>query len=177
MLFVKSIPTGIRTLVTTFTTRDPRQQLKSGLKLLYPEAFLDQESFNVEKQEMEPNFKRCRRALIMRGVAAKEEGMAPAQLTSVVKQALAVMTHRLPATALADLGRHFGTEGMLVVTGDEDILVHMDNATELAAGLGCPVTTLPGAGHGAIEQCAADVNAAIKRTILDGHKRYTASRL
>jgi len=40
----------------------------------------------------------------------------------------------------------------LVVTGDEDILVHPRNANRLTDGLRAELIVLPGAGHGANEQ-------------------------
>lgn len=61
-----SLPTGVRTLLKIFTAKTPQDQLKSGLRILYPDSFLDRVTFNEEKGEDEPNYVKFRRALIKR---------------------------------------------------------------------------------------------------------------
>lgn len=165
--FALKLPTGLSTMAGTFTTQDPREQLKRGMAVLYPQGFLEGSSLNPTTGEEESNFVRFRRALIERGKLAQREGNKALPFSTVVKQALAGASHRVSSERLAYLRRHFG-DAVLVVTGDSDILVHPRNSGVLAEGLKATLLTLPNAGHGANEQCAAMVNDAIQRNALRG---------
>mmetsp|Transcript_3861 Transcript_3861/g.7085 ORF Transcript_3861/g.7085 Transcript_3861/m.7085 type:complete len:329 (+) Transcript_3861:203-1189(+) len=169
-LFAISAPSGIKTLLQTFTTTDPREQLRHGLKLLYTEEFLDQHSYNEDKKKHEPNHAIFRRALIKRGVQAKQAGTPDTKMLTLVKQALAVCTHRVSQEALGALGRHFG-QASLVITGDQDILVHQTNSRILKKALKAKLLTLECAGHGANEQHAETVNEAIYGNIVNSTKQ------
>lgn len=171
-LFALSIPTGLRTLVSTFLSSDPRNQLKSGLKLLYPEEFLDKQVYNEEKGEHEPYFRAFRRALIRRGVETTNMGMPPRDVLSLAKQGMAVATHHVSPARLETLAQHF-RDAILVITGDKDILVHPGNAYVLRDGLQAHFLELPIAGHGANEQYPEEVNHAILDNIRRGaHQNY-----
>lgn len=167
-LFLLKLPTGVLTMCRIFTTSDPRERLKRGLQVLYPAEFLEQQHSNDPKAS-ETNEEVFRRALISRGRRAIADGSRNAvPLSTAVKQGLAVATHRLSQADLRALGDHFGP-AVLIVTGDSDILVHPHNSTVLASPLDqSTLLTLPAAGHGANEQCAEEVNKAIKRNILRG---------
>jgi len=189
-LFILAIPTGLRLTLQTFTASTGRDQLKNGLKLLYPAAFLDGTSPHPETGEPTSNFKLFRSALIRRGVQAVKDGMPPQRFSSIVKQGFAVMTHNVTTSELQALSKLLGGN-TLVVTGDEDILVHPRNANRLTDGLRAELLVLPGAGHGANEQVcycsisgqltpcnnnnkkpqyAREVNQAIERKVLIASK-------
>jgi hypothetical protein len=55
--------------------------------------------------------------------------------------------------------------------------VHHGNATVLRDGLEAHFLLLPGAGHGANEQCAPEVNAALLANILGDKHQPIVSRL
>jgi pimeloyl-ACP methyl ester carboxylesterase len=175
-LFVLSIPTGIYTLANTFLSSNPQQRLANGLKILYPEEFLKGVGVNPESGQMEPNLLRFRRALIDRGKKRLAAGVPALPLSTVFKQALAVATHHVSKPRLQTIGGHFGA-GVLVVTGDADILVHQKNSAILADGLMADsasgsgeLLVLPCAVHGANEQCEAEVCAAIHSNIERGQR-------
>lgn len=173
-LFILSIPTGILTLANTFLSSDPQLRLKNGLKILYPEEFLNESSLNPETRQLELNFNRFRRALIVRGQKRLAAGMPALPIATVFKQAVAVATHNVDTSRLSMMGDHFG-DAILVVTGDSDILVHQRNSVMLAKGLNADIESrrllvLPGAGHGANEQCEAEVSAAICSNIERGNR-------
>eukprot|EP00947_MAST-08B_sp_MAST-8B-sp1_P002556 g2556.t1 len=179
-LFALSLPTGIRTLVGTFMSSSPQAQLDNGLRLLFPTPFLEESQADAKTGKVETNYKLLRRSLIARGTrsyeAARAAGVPPFRLTTVLKQAMAVTTHRVSAGDLRRLGEHFG-EAALVVTGDSDILVHRRNASILSDGIPeARLVTLPGAGHGANEQCAVEVNAAIEDNVRRGKQRFPKLR-
>jgi pimeloyl-ACP methyl ester carboxylesterase len=165
--FAIKMHTGVFTIARTFTTNDPREQLKRGMEVLYPEAFLEGRSLDPTTGKEESNFVLFRRALIGRGKRAKLEGNKPLPFSTVLKQGLGVASHRVSSDRLASLARHFG-DAVLVVTGDSDILVHPMNSEVLAKELNATLITLPNAGHGANEQCAVVVNDAIQKNALRG---------
>jgi pimeloyl-ACP methyl ester carboxylesterase len=177
--FLTKLPTGVRSMAGAFLTTDPRAQLAAGLATLYPREHLDTTYFNEDKQQHEPYLAKYRRALVQRGKQGVKDGMPDTPLTTVFKQALAVATHRVPADALRRLSRERfqGGQRALVVTGDADILVHHGNATVLRDGLEAHFLLLPGAGHGANEQCAQEVNAALLANILGDKHQPMVSRL
>ena len=174
-LFIGSIPTGLQLAARTFLTTDPKTQLKNGLRLLYPDSFLEGESLNPATGKMEKNFKAFRRALIKRGVEAKKAGMPPMRVTSIFKQAFAVFSHSVSEAELKYVAQSVRGH-VLVVTGDDDILVHPDNSTRLARELSAELVWIKGAGHGANEQCAPDVNAAIERNVRAAQADFEARR-
>jgi len=171
LMTLRNVPVGLKTLATTFLSSDPNERLKSGLKLLYPEEFLDKQTYNEEKGEHEHNFRKFRRALIKRGMEGKELGMPSIPFSTVFKQALAVTSHRVSYDSLAKLGQHFGP-GSLVITGGSDILVHHDCSKVLKKGLNAKLIVLDDAGHGANEQHAETVNNAILEAVIQGQKFY-----
>uniref|UniRef100_A0A7S3LMD7 AB hydrolase-1 domain-containing protein n=1 Tax=Aplanochytrium stocchinoi TaxID=215587 RepID=A0A7S3LMD7_9STRA len=172
-LFVWNIPTGIKTLASTFGTTNPRQQLKNGLKLLYPEEFLNQITVHEETGEEETYFRKLKRALIQRGVRTRDAGMPPTPISSVVKQAFAVMTHRISNENMRKMSRHF-RDAALVITGDSDILVHPQNSATLRSGLRAKLLILPLGGHGANEQFPEKVNEKILENILIGSNQASS---
>ena len=103
-------------------------------------------------------------------MAAIEEGLPPLRPSTAAKQALAVATHRVSADSLRRLSAHF-RGAVLVVAGDEDILVNHANGETLARHLNAYILRLKGAGHGANEQYSDDVNRAIYDNILRGEQR------
>jgi pimeloyl-ACP methyl ester carboxylesterase len=165
-LFVLSIPTGLQLAARTFLTPDPKTQLKNGLSLLYPAKFLEaQDSTHPETGAKETNFKAFRRALIKRGIESKKAGMPPQRISSIFKQAFAVFTHNVSEAELNYISDVVLKGNVLVLTGDEDILVHPNNSIRLSHGLKCKIITVPGAGHGANEQVAQFVNEMIEKNI------------
>lgn len=178
LYFATIIPTGGVTLIQTFTSRDPKDQLIAGLKLLYPENCLREACIDPTTGKETQRFVLLRRALISRGKQTKKDGMPPLKLLSVIKQGFAVATHHVNETKLRALADHFG-DAAIVVTGDEDILVHPENSRKLSGGLGCKLLVLPGSGHGANEQCLEEVNQAIRDVVALGEKLRmpTQSRL
>eukprot|EP00510_Aplanochytrium_minuta_P003184 CAMPEP_0184022152 /NCGR_PEP_ID=MMETSP0954-20121128/10423_1 /TAXON_ID=627963 /ORGANISM="Aplanochytrium sp, Strain PBS07" /LENGTH=278 /DNA_ID=CAMNT_0026304447 /DNA_START=166 /DNA_END=1002 /DNA_ORIENTATION=- len=168
-LFASSLPNGIRKLAATFTANSPRARLKNGLKLLYPREFLNQTTVNEETGEEETYFSKLRKALIERGVRNKEAGMQPPAISSLIKQALAVATHRVSNENLKRMSRHF-QDAALVITGDSDILVHPQNSNTLRLGLRAKLLILPLGGHGANEQFPEKVNGKIYENILLGNQ-------
>jgi len=162
-LFAKVLPSGIRLLVRAFTASSGREQLKAGMAVLFPTTFLHAE-VETDDGGATTNFHIFRKALIRRGVKNLENGMPRTRMRTFVKQVLAVSTHRVPHATLNHLGSKF-ENACLVITGDEDILVHKDNSALLARELGCHLMTIPGAGHGVSEQCADKVNSAIQKLI------------
>ena len=164
-LFILAIPTGLRLVAQTFLSSSGKEQLKNGLKLLYPSKFLDESSPHPETGVQTLNFKLFRSALIRRGMQAKQDGMPAQRFASIVKQGFAVATHNVSREELAHISKEL-KGNVLVVTGDEDILVHPRNADRLADGLKAELIVLPGAGHGANEQYADEVNQAIERRVL-----------
>jgi pimeloyl-ACP methyl ester carboxylesterase len=164
-LFVLAIPTGMRLVAQTFLTADPRAQLKNGMKLLYPASFLEGSSAHPLTGELTSNFKLFRGALIRRGMQAKQDNMPPQSFLSIIKQGFAVMTHNVSHQELAHISRVL-KGNVLVVTGDEDVLVHPRNAERLRDGLGAELVVMKHAGHGANEQYAQEVNKAIETKVL-----------
>jgi pimeloyl-ACP methyl ester carboxylesterase len=137
--FALSLPTGIRTLASTFLSSSPSAQLDGGLRLLYPAPFLARDgaakvNAKTGATEVQPNYTIFRRALIARGRQSRAAGMKPPGAGTLAKQALAVATHRVSAADLRRIGRHFG-DAVVVLTGDADILVHAGNASVLAGGI------------------------------------------
>ena len=115
----------------------------------------------VTKQNVS-NAKLFKRALIKRGIQGKNKGIKAFPLATVWRQVFAVMTHHVDSSRLEILHKHFELgETALVITGTDDILVHPSNSTKLRDGMKAQFLELPGAGHGANEQCASEVNAAL----------------
>lgn len=174
-LFFLKIPTGIHKITRTFLASDPRERLSRGMQILYPEDALNDTIFNPTTMETETRGNALRRTLMERGRQALRDGTRPLRLSTIIKQAVAVMTHRLGDRDLRYLSDHFG-DAILIVTGDKDILVHGHNSVVLYNGMR-PATLLivPGAGHGANEQCPNIVNRAIEANIRRGMRRQGAS--
>ena len=163
-LFILTIPTGLQLAARTFLTTDPRAQLKNGLRLLYPEEFLELESPHPETGVLTKNFKLFRSALIKRGLNDKKNGVPPMRITSIFKQAFAVFGHSVSADELAGIAKSLNGN-VLVLTGDADILVHPENATRLRDELNAELVVVPKAGHGANEQEHLLVNQTIERVV------------
>lgn len=166
--FLKGLPSGGLALLRTVYAATPQEQLIAGLSLLFPRRYLGASIINPVTQKEELNARRLRRALISRGVRGQDKGIKPFPLWTVWRQALAVMTHRVSTSRLAQMRRHFGPHA-LVITGLDDILVHYENSALLHQELQGGLLLLPGAGHGANEQCADDVNAALEKHIRAAH--------
>jgi len=164
--FARALPSGGMTLLRTVYAITPQEQLVQGLSLLYPKPFLEEEQMHPTTREPVLNAKAFRKALILRGVEGKKKGIRPFSMLTVWNQAIAVASHCVSTERLAILNAHFeGGKHILVVTGTDDILVHPTNSDALQSGLDCRILRLPGAGHGANEQCAAEVNAALEENI------------
>lgn len=163
--FVQSIPTGLQLTARTFLTTDANTQLKNGLALLYPTKFLEASSVHPETGETVQNFKLFRRALIKRGIQDKQNGSQGFSVVSVIKQGLAVFGHSVSGQEFQYISSKV-QGNVLVITGDEDILVHPANSTRLCQELaGSQLVEIKGAGHGANEQDPQTVNSAIERLV------------
>ena len=174
-MYAASLPTGVQRMARSLLSSDRNAQLKAGLSVLYPEEFLERHVYNEEKDTHETNFHKFRRTLITRGKAARNDGMPPQSRYSPVKQGLAVITHRVSHKSLQRMSRHF-KDASLVVTGNEDILVHHSNSHVLRDGLDGTLVMIEQAGHGANEQHPETVNEAILDNILRGQKNFAARR-
>jgi len=174
--YAKGVPSGGQTLLRTVYASTPQEQLMNGLSLLYPRPFLLETSINPKTEKEELNAKMLRRALISRGARGQEKGIKPFPLWTVWRQALAVLTHRVSASRLQKMKKHFGPRGVLVITGLDDILVHSDNSAALHDALQGGLLLLPGAGHGANEQCVDDVNAALENHIRAAHQQFQPAK-
>jgi pimeloyl-ACP methyl ester carboxylesterase len=164
-LFILTIPTGLQLAARTFLTTNPNVQLKNGLRLLYPEEFLERESAHPDTGEPTKNFKLFRKALIKRGLEDKKNGVPGLRITSIFKQAFAVFGHSVSAQELSGIAK--GLNGnVLILTGDTDILVHPQNAYRLRDELKSELVVIQGAGHGANEQEHLVVNRHIERIVL-----------
>ena len=167
-LFLLRAPKGLITLFRTFTSRDPHESLRQGSKLLFPESVLEQKVKHPETGELVTRGDLLRRALIDRGNQALRDGSTPLKIKTVIKQALAVCTHRTSDVDLRRFSNHFG-DAVLIVTGDSDILVHESNSEILAKSMkGSTLLRVPNAGHGANEQEAGLINKAIEENIRRG---------
>jgi pimeloyl-ACP methyl ester carboxylesterase len=175
-LFILTIPTGLQLAARTFLTTDPRTQLKNGLRLLYPEEYLDMESPHPVTGEMTKNFKLMKSALVKRGLQDKLNGVPGLRITSVIKQALAVFSHSVRREEFQAISQNLHGN-VAVLTGDADILVHPANAERLREDLQAGLLIVPGAGHGANEQEPALVNSLIERVVINSGKRRCLSRL
>lgn len=163
-LFTRSIPTGLQLAARTFLTTNPNTQLKNGLRLLFPEDFLEAETPHPDTGVLTKNFKLFRSALIKRGIEDKEKGVPGIKITSVFKQAFAVFSHHVSQSELKEISEKVNGN-VLIITGDTDILVHPNNSYRLNHGLGGELLVLPRAGHGANEQYGNLVNQAIERIV------------
>ena len=168
-LYAMNLPSGLWLLKNVFTAKSPRDQLDSGLQVLYPKSFLERTHIDEKTGEEKTNYRKYRRVLIERGMKGIAEGLPPFRVSSAVKQALAVATHRVSTEKLCKLGEHFDGAA-LVVAGDQDILVNHENAEVLGKPLGAFMLRLCGAGHGANEQYRDEVNAAIYDNIMRGER-------
>lgn len=163
-LFVLSIPTGLQLAARTFLNPDPKAQLQNGLRLLYPDSFLQSQSPHPETGEQVSNFRILRTALIKRGLQDRDKGVKGFRVSSIFKQALSVFTHSCSMEELENIAKSVNGK-VIVITGDEDILVHPYNADRLHKGLKGEMVVIPKAGHGANEQASDQVNQLIEQLI------------
>lgn len=165
--FVLSIPTGLQLLVRTLFASNPKDRLKSALRILYPDAFLAAEVPHPhDSTKTTTNFHIFKEMMIKRSRADLERGIPLPSGLSMMKQVLAVTTHNVPLDELDAISKSVKGNCM-VLTGDEDVLVHMANSERLAKGLKPRKhVILKGAGHGAFEQFANEVNSAIEDIVL-----------
>ena len=167
-LFLLRAPKGLMTLLRTFISSDPHESLRQGSKLLFPESVLEQKVKHPKTGEITTRGDLLRRDLIERGNQALKDGSTPLKMKTVIKQALAVCTHRTSDADLKRFSNHF-VDAVLVITGDSDILVHESNSEILAKSIkGSTLLRIPNAGHGANEQEANLVNKAIEANIRRG---------
>jgi pimeloyl-ACP methyl ester carboxylesterase len=168
--FMFSIPSVIVKLASIFLSSSPQE---NALQVVYPQTFLKQTSVNPETGRMELNLTRFGGGLQQREKKRQAAGIPDIPLCTIFKQFGSCVSHYVDNSRLKKMGAYFGA-GVLVVTGDEDILVNCKNSEMLAHGLivdgksGGQLLVLPGAGHGANEQCADAVCAAIRRNIERG---------
>jgi pimeloyl-ACP methyl ester carboxylesterase len=162
--FMASIPTGIRHMAKTTMGSNGRERLKSALLTMYPQSFLDQEVTHPETGQLTTNFNIFRKRLIKRAVVEKEKGIPQPSLTTIIKQTLAVTTHYTSPEDMQRIKKRVHGN-VLVITGDDDILVHSANSLKLHQGFNCKLVVIPGGGHGAFEQFADQVNAEISQLI------------
>lgn len=174
-LFLMRAPKGLMTLLRTFTTSDPRESLIQGSKLLFPESVLDQEVKDPTSGNIVTRGDLLRRNLIERGKEALKDGSSPLSIKTVIKQAIAVCTHRISNDDMKRFSHHFG-DAVLIITGDSDILVHESNSTILANGIkDSTLLKISNAGHGANEQEPKIVNEAIEANVRRGNMRFDVS--
>ena len=171
--YAVSMPFGVQKMGRSLLSSDREAQLKAGLSVLFPDEFLEQTVYNEDKGTHETNFHRFRRTLIKRGNAARSDGLPPQSKYSPIKQALAATTHHVSRKSLQRMRRHF-KDASLVITGDQDILVHHSNSHVLRDGLGGTLVMIENAGHGANEQHPETVNQAIVDNVLRGEQHVTA---
>lgn len=77
-----------------------RSQLRSGLSLLYPPAFLDELGTDPVTGEQKTNLRIFKKRLIERGARMRAEGMVM-RPWALIKQGFAAITHRVTAKSLA----------------------------------------------------------------------------
>lgn len=174
-LFILTIPTGMQLAARTFFTTDPKTQLKNGLRLLYPEEFLDKESPHPVTGQPTKNFKLLRSALIKRGLQDKANGVPGLKISSIMKQAFAVFTHSMSSAELVYITKSL-KGNVLVLSGDSDILVHPQNALRLRDELGAELVMIPGAGHGANEQEPEYVNKIIEQVVVKAFRQQSCGQ-
>jgi len=162
--YIKSLSSGIRLLATSFLSRDPKVQLQAGMQILFPEEFLNQTNFNEEKGEHETNLEKFKRTFILRGKRSREAGAPATPALTIFKQMFAVTTHCISHADLELMSRHFGHSG-LVISGDQDVLMHHSNSEILHKGLKGRYLLFEGAGHGVQEQFANELNKTLLENI------------
>lgn len=167
--FIVCLPSGIRLVAQTALAPNPKARLRSALQVLFPEEFLAQHvPHPTDPSAQVSNFKLFRDILVARSKREIERGIPiDVPSTTFFKQVLAVATHRVTDNEMKAINKKLNGR-VLVVTGDQDILVHMANSKRLANGLSAKYIELNGAGHGASEQYADLVNSEIERLILGG---------
>ena len=164
--FILSIPSGVRLILNVMIASDMDNQLKSALRILYPDSFLRKRVPDPkDPSKMTTNFHICKEILMNRALEEEKKGIPLPSAFSMLKQTFAVMTHNVTTTQLEEISNSVNGN-ILVVTGDEDILVHMQNSVRLNETLKGKMMVLKAAGHGAYEQYAPEVNAAIEELIL-----------
>jgi len=174
--FALSLPSGVQLVIRANLASTGRERLKHGLAVMYPSQFLEQEVKHPETGLMTTNFQLYRKILIKRALEEHAKGIAPPALKSVIKQGFAVATHRVTMNDLAEISKSLNGN-VLVITGDQDILVHMKNSERLCTGLNAKSVILPGAGHGAFEQCSELVNSEIESLILRSKRKEDSAKL
>ncbi|GBG31012.1 Protein ABHD8 [Hondaea fermentalgiana] len=158
--FITVLPTGIFTLLQSLMAQTSETKVEKMLQLMFPSTYLEA----LDEVSGKTNADIVRSVILGRTEASAQEGRKYMDFPIFVKQALAVMTHRVPTQRLKQLGSILP---VLVVSGDSDILVPDANSHLLAREIGsnAELLLIPGAGHGASEQCADEVNPAIRNLI------------
>ena len=192
---------GVYQLVRLLFSSSKNDALAGGLLTLFPQSFLDAQSsapaapgaadavaaaaaargvdVGAARGE-ETNRDRFARVLVNRHARAMQDGCVPldTRIRGVLQQVPAVVTHYVTYARLGQLKKRAreGLLGLLVVTGDADLLVHPRNSRMLAKALGAPLILFGGAGHGANEQCADQFNARLERLVRDAEQRWQERR-
>lgn len=176
--FLVCLPSGVRLVFQTNFGSSPKERLRSALKILYPDAFLASEvpdPSNPEKTTT--NFKLFKNTLVKRAKEDIRNGVGAPSTSTILKQVLAVTTHNVSLQELNDISKSVNGN-VLVVSGDDDILVHVANSERLAQGLKPKqYMLLNGAGHGAFEQCSDEVNQAIEQIVLNASSCPSIAKL
>ena len=163
-LFLLTLPTGIQLLVRANLTTNWKLRLKHFLNLLYPDSFLSTTVVHPQTKQVFSNYEVLRKTMIRRAIEEKNKGMKPVNLSTIIKQVLAVTTHHVTESELKNIAKKLNGN-VLVVTGDEDILVHPKNSEKLNNALNCQFLSISGAGHGAFEQSHEEINQAIEKLV------------
>jgi len=162
--FLASIPSGVQLLVRANLASTGRERLRHSLNVMYPSTHLNDELKHPETGQNTTYLNLYKKTLIRRALAEREKGIQAPPLTSVMKQVLAVISHNVPKEELDAIATSVNGN-TLVITGDDDILVHSANSVRLHDGLKGRLVWIKGAGHGAFEQSHQQVNAEIERLI------------
>ena len=165
--FLYCLPTGVQLVFRTNFASSGRERLKNALAILYPQSFLEKEvPHPTDPGKTTTNFHIYRKTLINRALDEQKRGIPTAKNSSVMKQVLAVTTHRVTKEELQDISKSVNGN-VLIVTGDEDILVHMQNSFKLNEGLNAKTfLVIGGGGHGVFEQEPLTVNREIEKLAL-----------
>ena len=168
--FLYCLPSGVQLTLRANLSSSGQERLKHTLRIMYPDSFLQSNvPHPTDPNKTITNFDIFRKTLIRRALEEKRKGIPVSPVSSVIKQIFAVSTHNVTLDQLAEISKSVNGN-VLVVTGDEDILVHMANSRRLHEGLKGELMIFKGAGHGAFEQCANEVNAAIEKLVLKASK-------
>lgn len=142
---------GLR-LVLKANSAAGEARVKLLKQLLYPKEFLDTADIEEMAESMSLRFGQ------------------PAALSSRLGQLSAIMRH----DTRARLGEI--RVPTLVVRPAQDILVSPSGSDALAAGIpGATLMHLPKGGHGAILQCASEINAALRKHIAASEQQAVAA--